>query len=114
MADGYTVIRLKESRKVPVSITPKTGTETIASVRVTLTRSGSLVAVTDVDSLLIVQNVNGGWDTAAAAKVQAWYILAPVVLALTAGLYSLAFVITDSQGNVYEPVAGIVVRADTG
>lgn len=115
MADAYTTIRLKEKRNIYADIAPASGTETIASVTVTLYDSSGAVAGA-VSATAIVQGVNGGFTIAADSDPQAWYFMDPTTLAIAAGYYTLAFLIIDSASpaNKFEPVVGIKVLADYG
>jgi hypothetical protein len=113
MADAFVILRLKEKRNVYADIAPASGTETIVSVTVTLYDSSGAVAGA-VSATPIVQGTNGGWTVAASADPQAWYRMDPTTLGISAGYYSLAFVITDSASpvNVFECVVGIRVQND--
>lgn len=106
MADAYVAMHLHEQRYVYGELDDSTGTLTLAAATVTLYDASGAVA----------GGVNGatatGYTSSASASPQAWYLLKPTVLGIAAGLYTLAFLITDSNGLIYEPVIGVRVTAD--
>ena len=103
MADADITIRLHEQRNIYVTLTPASGTLTISSATVTLYDSaGSVAGSVSAASAT-------GITSGASAAPMAWFLLKPTVLALSAGCYELAFIVTDSSGIIYEPVVLVVV-----
>lgn len=114
MASAYCVVNYPE--KVPIysgAWTPSTGTETLASVSVTLRDAAGAVA----------GSVSGvaatGFDSGAQAAPAAWYDFYPGPLGLNLteptyvsgqSIYSLEFVAIDSAGKRYSGVVCIILK----
>lgn len=107
MAIAYGTMLLSEKRNARVTITPQSPatTLTIASATVTLYDSSGNVAGG-------VSAASATFDTGAQAAPRVWFLLRPSVLAIVPGVYSVAFLVTDSAGFVYEPVLSITIKAD--
>ncbi len=107
MVDLSGSMRLSERRNARVTLTPQppATTITISSVTVTLYDSSGNIAGG-------VSALTASFDSGAQAAPRCWYLLRPSVLAIVAGIYTLAFVITDASGFVWEPVIIVNVQAN--
>ena len=108
-ADAHPMpIRLGEARDIYASLTPDSGTETVADpATCTLyDHDGALAGTFTADTAVT------GQETGAQAEWLVWYKLAPSAFNLTAGTYMMVFKITNTNGRIYRPSVMVVVQGN--
>jgi hypothetical protein len=107
------LVKMKYLEQVKIlspSLNPASGTKTISSATCTLKNSAGAVAG-GVNGTAVTGSTAGATATPGP---QSWYLLKPAVLVLPApsiygDVYTLAFLIVDTDGETWEPVVQVTI-----